>query len=209
MTMSPIYGGAIRDLPRRWLRTSKSGAAGNDSTLVGVFLPRQSRLSARIVESLLSTIASSAGAVEAALAAARTAFLTTDRAVRRLFHNAERTMTSSFTVPVRLNAGHSIFGSPPARGIGLVVGRDDPRHQLMADHVRGAECRVADPLDIFQELRRFREAGHLSGRQVDLARIAGDDHAAVLAQAGEKHFHLHRRGVLRLVENDHRVGQCA
>src|SRR5258708_22010571 len=190
MTMSPIYGGAIRDLPRRWLRAgksgaagndNKSGAAGNDSTLVGVFLPRQSRLSARIVESLLSTIASSAGAVEAALAAARTAFLTTDWAVWRLFHSAERTMTSICIGPVRrfrarLNAWHSIFGSAPARGIGLVVGRDDPRHQLMADHVRGVECRVADPFDIFQELGRFREAGHLSGRQIDLARIAGDDH---------------------------------
>src|SRR5258708_39297674 len=97
--MSPIYGDGACDLPppRRgpafW--AEKSGAAGNDSTLVGVFLPRQSRLSARIVESLLSTIASSAGAVEAALAAARTAFLTTDTAVRRFCHNAERTMTSS------------------------------------------------------------------------------------------------------------------
>src|SRR5437763_8140754 len=135
MTMSPIYGDGACDLPPPRRGTGRPGAAGNDSTLVGAFLPRQPRLSARIVESLLSTIASSAGAVEAALAAARTAFLTTDRAVRRLFHNAERTMTSSFTVPARLNAGHSIFGSAPARGIGLVVGRHDPRHQLMADHV--------------------------------------------------------------------------
>src|SRR5882762_9671155 len=104
--MSPIYGDGCRDLPPRRcgpaFRTDRSGAAGNDSTLVGAFLPRQSRLSARIVESLLSTIASSAGAVEAALAAARTAFLITDLAVRRLFHSAERTMTSSRTGSARL-----------------------------------------------------------------------------------------------------------
>src|SRR5215213_6110303 len=106
MTMSPIYGDGSGDLPRPRrgpaFRTGRPGAAGNDSTLVGAFLPRQSRLSARIVESLLSTIASSAGAVEAALAAARTAFLTTDLAVRRFFHRAERTMTSSFMGSVRV-----------------------------------------------------------------------------------------------------------
>src|SRR5438445_357889 len=98
--MSPIYGDGACDLPPRRC-TGRPGAAGNDSTLVGAFLPRQSRLSARIVESLLSTIASSAGGVEAALAAARTAFLTTETAVRRFCHNAERTMTSSFIGSVR------------------------------------------------------------------------------------------------------------
>ena len=46
-------------------------------------------------------------------------------------------------------------------------------------------------------------------RQVDLARIAGDDHPRVLAEPGEEHLHLHRRGVLRLVEDDDGVGQRA
>ena len=51
--------------------------------------------------------------------------------------------------------------------------------------------------------------GCLAGRQIDLARIAGDDHAAVLAEPGQKHLHLHRCGVLRLVEDDRGVRQRA
>src|SRR5207342_3541285 len=90
MTMSPIYGDADRALPRL--------AAGNDSTLVGAFLPRQSRLSARMVESSVSTIASSARGVETAFAAAQTAFLTTVLAVGRLRQRGERTTTSICTV---------------------------------------------------------------------------------------------------------------
>src|SRR6185436_4983781 len=86
MTISPTYGDADRALP--------GVAAGNDRTLVGAFLPRQLRLSARIAESLLSTIASSIGRVEAAMAAAKTAFLTMVLAVGRLRPCVERTMTS-------------------------------------------------------------------------------------------------------------------
>src|SRR6478672_11079997 len=89
MTMSPIYGGADRLLP--------AAAAGKDSTLVGAFLPRQSRLSPWIAESSLSTIASSACGVETASAAAETAFLTMVLAPGRLRQRAERTMTSICT----------------------------------------------------------------------------------------------------------------
>src|SRR5262245_27709807 len=102
MTMSPIYGIAggnfsavfLPDFPAFW---GPAGAAGNDSTLVAASLPRQSRLSVLIAESWLSTIASSAGAVEAALAAAKTAFRTIDWAVRCLRQWAERTAISSVT----------------------------------------------------------------------------------------------------------------
>src|SRR5258708_18791340 len=90
MTMSPIYGEAGRALPGL--------AAGSDSTLVGACLPRQSRLSARMVESSVSTIASSARGVETAFAAAHTAFLTTVLAVGRLRQRGERTTTSICTL---------------------------------------------------------------------------------------------------------------
>src|SRR3954469_23601484 len=86
MTMSPIYGETARPLP--------GAAAGNDSTLVGAFLPRQSRLSVRIAESSPSTIASSTGLVETASAAAEIARFTVVWAPRRFFQCAERTMTS-------------------------------------------------------------------------------------------------------------------
>src|SRR5665213_1866011 len=84
--MSPIYGAAERALP--------ASAAGNDSTLVGAFLPRQSRLSAWIAESSASTIASSAARVETAFAAAEIALFTTALAVECLRQRAERTITS-------------------------------------------------------------------------------------------------------------------
>src|SRR3954470_11014898 len=97
MTISPTYGDADRPLP--------GAAAGNDSTLVGAFLPRQSRLSVRIAESSLNTIASSVGRVETAWAAAKTAFLPMVLAVGRFRQRAERMMTSicrGFFFPVRL-----------------------------------------------------------------------------------------------------------
>src|SRR6476661_7417881 len=68
-------------------------AAGNDSTLVGLSKPRQSRLSVRIAESSVSTIASAAR-VEVALAAACTAFLTMVAARGCFFQRGDCTMTS-------------------------------------------------------------------------------------------------------------------
>ena len=56
---------------------------------------------------------------------------------------------------------------------------------------------------------RLDQAGFLAARQIDLGRIAGDDHLGVLAQAGQEHLHLHRGGVLRLVEDDHGIGERA
>ena len=54
-----------------------------------------------------------------------------------------------------------------------------------------------------------REAGNLSGRQIHLRRIAGDDHARALAEPGQEHFHLHGCRVLRFVEQDAGIGQRA
>ena len=40
-------------------------------------------------------------------------------------------------------------------------------------------------------------------------RVAGDDHPRAFAEAGQKHLHLHRGGVLRLVEQNQGVRQRA
>ena len=45
-------------------------------------------------------------------------------------------------------------------------------------------------------------------REVDLRDVTGNDHFGAKAQAGQEHFHLFRRGVLRLVQNDEAVVQC-
>src|SRR5689334_21139612 len=116
MTTSPIYGEAGRPLP--------AVATGNDSTLVGAFLPRHCRLSVRTAESLLSTIASSAARVETALAAARTADFTIVLAPGRRRQRAERTITSIWTSAtfVRLRRGIAervLLKIPSLRGGGL------------------------------------------------------------------------------------------
>src|SRR5262245_60788801 len=73
--------------------TSRVFAAGKDSTLVGLSKPRHSRLSVRIFESSVSTIAS-AGFVEVALAAACTAFRTMVAARGCCAQRGDCTMTS-------------------------------------------------------------------------------------------------------------------
>ena len=68
---------------------------------------------------------------------------------------------------------------------------------------------IADLLDAAQRLERVGEAGARAGRQIDLGRVAGHHHARVLAEPGQEHLHLHRRRVLRLVEDDEGVRQRA
>jgi hypothetical protein len=45
-------------------------------------------------------------------------------------------------------------------------------------------------------------------RQVRLRNIAGDDHLRIEAETGQKHLHLLRRGVLRLIEDHTRIVEC-
>ena len=49
----------------------------------------------------------------------------------------------------------------------------------------------------------------LARRQVDLGRVAGDDHLALLAEPREEHLELHRRAVLRLIEDDNGMRERA
>src|SRR6185312_7850406 len=45
--------------------------------------------------------------------------------------------------------------------------------------------------------------------EIHLVRVAADDHPAAHSEAGQKHFHLQRRGVLRFVEDDEGVVERA
>src|SRR5229473_7400292 len=99
------------------------------------------------------------------------------------------------------------FLSPRAeRARGVVIGSHDLCHQLVSYDVLVGEYDAADAIDVRKQANRLGKAGGLATRQVDLAGIAGDDHAAVLAQPGQEHLHLHRGGVLCLVKNDDRIG---
>ena len=49
----------------------------------------------------------------------------------------------------------------------------------------------------------------LARREVNLGRVAGHDHLALVTEPGEEHLHLHAGAVLRLIEDDHGVGERA
>ncbi len=167
----------------------------------GLIDARQSRLRARIAESSVRTIASSAALVDSMAAARVTARRTAVCGFPASFHSSLPTITSIGQRGPR-RARHSRRSRFFADS--SVVGFDDARDEFVADHVGGGKADMADAFDAMQEPYRVGEPGGLAGRQIDLARIAGHYHPAVLAEPGEQHFHLHRGGVLRLVENDSR-----
>ena len=63
------------------------------------------------------------------------------------FHSPDSTSTSSLTA-LRAGAAHLALDALTRRG--LVIGRDDAAHQLMADHIGRGESNVADALDVFK-----------------------------------------------------------
>ena len=63
-----------------------------------------------------------------------------------------------------------------------------------------------DPLYPIQPINRIRKAGKLATWQINLAKIARDCHARILAQTGQYHFHLNRGGVLCLINNHKGIG---
>src|SRR5690606_17100818 len=60
-------------------------------------------------------------------------------------------------------------------GLGLVSANDAGDHR-MAHHVRILEADDRDALDTLENLQGFDEARLDAARQVDLARVTGDDH---------------------------------
>ena len=71
----------------------------------------------------------------------------------------------------------------------------------MAHDVGGCQVMGVDALDTVEDLQGMLQAGRLAARKIDLAGIAGDDHATVAAETRQHHFHLRDRGVLRLVDD--------
>src|SRR5947208_1309151 len=142
--------------------------AGNDSTFVGSSLPRQRRLSARMAESSVSTIASSPSVVDAMAAAAAIVRRSKALMPRCAFHSGESTMMSiartmgAFGDEVRLGfvrgralipslaCGKNKFGCDSflqlarTRGPehGVVVGFHDALHEFVPDDVGGGENHV-------------------------------------------------------------------
>src|SRR5262245_46347582 len=167
----------------RWRGAPRGGADspdGNDSTLVGRFLPRQRRLSVRTAASSVSTTLRAARPL-ALLAAAAMARRTVLRALGTARQRDDSTRMSTIGPGAAARDGRPRFVACSFRAIAVplgcvasrrVVGQHDAGNQLVADHVLGLEGDVADAVDVGEESHGLRETGGLAVRQVDLARIA-------------------------------------
>src|SRR5262245_16077126 len=91
----------------------------------------------------------------------------------------------------------------------LIVSLDDHLHQLMADDVAFVEEDERDSFDAADDALRFHQARLATRRQVDLRHVAGDYGLRPEADARQKHLHLFRGRVLRLVENNKRIPKGA
>src|SRR5680860_1498563 len=90
-------------------------------------------------------------------------------------------------------------------GFVVVVRRDDVADEAVSDHVLGGEPVEVDILNPGEDVLDDPQAALRATGQVDLGDVAGDDLVRAEAESGEKHLHLFRRGVLRLVQDDERV----
>src|SRR6185436_4388855 len=91
----------------------------------------------------------------------------------------------------------------------VLVGIDDALHQRVPHHVLRAEVRERDAADFPQHLLRLYEPAFLAAREVDLGDVAVDYRLAAEPDAGQEHFHLLGRRVLRLVQYHERMVERA
>src|SRR5436190_2431200 len=104
-----------------------------------------------------------------------------------------------------ISSGGDVTSSVPI----LRVRLDDVAYEPVTDDVDVREVVERDALDPGQDSLDLHQPRLLPLRKVDLRLVAGDDDLGVHPQPREKHLHLHRRRILRLVEDDERVAQRA
>src|SRR5215475_697013 len=87
----------------------------------------------------------------------------------------------------------------------LIVSPDDHLHQLMADDITFVEVDESDPFDASYDSLRFDQPRFTSRGKVNLRHVARDHSFRSEADARQKHLHLFRGGILRLIQNDKRI----
>src|SRR5438876_4310938 len=79
----------------------------------------------------------------------------------------------------------------------------------MPHDVFALQLHHGDSLNAFELVHRIDQpAGNILW-QIDLCRITGDDHLAVVAQPSQKHEHLGASGILSFVKDDNAFIKCA
>ena len=79
----------------------------------------------------------------------------------------------------------------------------------MTDDIPACQRAEGDPVDFFQDARRDIQPGYGPSRNILLRHVAGHDDLRSVADPRQKHLHLSRRRVLRLIEDDVGVVQRA
>src|SRR5262249_35157533 len=79
-------------------------------------------------------------------------------------------------------------------------------HQVMAHYILLVKINEIDSVYVSYYALGLDKSRPAAGGQVDLRDVAGDDRLRSEPDSGEKHLHLFRRGVLRFVQNDERIG---
>ena len=202
----------VAELARSGAGRASAPSIGNDSTSVGLGLPRCSRLSSAI-RSRVDELDRHCPSLDAG---ARPAPARTGARPRRAGGapraSSRRTTSTSIIArqALRTQRGARSPRRRRARALGVhVVGLDDPLHELVAHDVLAAEADELDALDPVEDVADDDQPRLLLARQVDLRDVAGHDHPRAEAEAREEHLHLLGRRVLRLVEDHERVVQRA
>src|SRR3990172_3201488 len=205
---------------RRWARLARRApvpcaCAGNDKTSVGPRFLRNVQFSRAIATSLTNCTATPcAGNPSSRRTRSRNrANGPTATGTRRCRFNTISDRGPSFG-PASISTGtiirRSRGGGPCVRGGAVfIVCFDDLLHKIVANHVPLIEVDEGDTANLTDDLHGLDQAGTAPGGQINLRNVSGDHGFGVESQPGQKHFHLLAGGILRLIQNDERVVQCA
>src|SRR5690606_39638788 len=169
------------------------------STLVAASRPRQAAFSARPSSASTMRRVRATGLPARGSGGARAKASARPTQRRRRQRGSAAASTAYWTE--RVKSGYMV-----ARPL---IGFDDPPHQRVAHHVAAGEAGLGDARYVVEHVQGVQQAALVALGQIHLGRIAVDDGLAAETDPGQEHFHLFRRGVLGLVEDDEGVVQRA
>ena len=79
----------------------------------------------------------------------------------------------------------------------------------MADNILLRKIALCNAIHVLENMQRIHKAAAGTVRQIDLGHIAGHNHLGTYTHTGQKHLHLLRCGILRLIQDDKGIIQRA
>ena len=91
----------------------------------------------------------------------------------------------------------------------MPVSFDDALHQAVSHDVRSAERHKTNARRAHEPASCVDQARVARVFQIDLRRVAVDDHLRPVPEPSEEHQHLRPRGVLSFLKDDQRIIECS